>query len=84
MSTRQKKRRMLSKAKTTPNVAKAQARERVNRALRKAQELGEAKKLGISVDELRKRKYEEVLKIRENPPSLSSTTYSRSSSGWNW
>ena len=55
--------------KTTVNVLKSKERKRRNRELRKEEDQAEAKRLGISVAELNRRRVHEAEKIRRNPPT---------------
>lgn len=80
--------------KTTPGVLKSQARKKRNRIARDAAEKAEAEKLGISVDQLRKIKLDEVLNAIEEQKREElrikkeredrNSRYSQSSPGFRW
>lgn len=65
------------------NVLRAKVRKRANRTQHLEELRLDAAGLGITVEELQRRKLEEVEAIRRNPPSASVYTYERSSY-WRW
>lgn len=66
------------KRQTTPNVARAKARKLKKREMRLQEERTEAKKRNISVDQLRRERWEEVSRIRKANLTMShiSSSYS--------
>lgn len=57
-----------ARIKTQPGLVRASGRKRHNRALREKQLTTEAGRLGIPVQELKTRLFQEVQDIRKHPP----------------